>query len=621
MNPLKNDYFAILFLSALSGIVLFTTVEPLALWGLFLPGLWPIFYLIDRFRYSIKKLLLTGAIFSLFLIGAIFHWVIHTLTVFGGISTWISILIFLPFTLIFSLKIPAAMVLGGISRRSRWKRAAGPTWFSFALIFTFTEAIMPQIFPWFWGNGLGANLWFVQPVDVTGILGLTFIGVGTSRYLYDFLRMLPGKRKPLVRLRRSINLRRKASLVTLPALVLVWLVYGAFQYYRMDNLQKELPTVRVAMIQPNTPLDRADAITITPEFMERLLTRIIPDLSIKAYQAAGGKLDLVVLPEASVPFFTTLDNKYTRGIDVYRPAYELMVQGIAYNTGADVLINEITISKGGEPDARGRIPLKVHNAATLFKSTGERGMEYRKRVLLAFGEYIPGLEFLQAIGLLELVPPHMRYSRFYPGEKSIKLPFTRATREEQMIAQEKSDRGKTNPEGMGFRGMDELTMTMPEIFRKEFPKDRRTSVDGTFAPLICYEVLFPSYIAGFFGGPDPDPALLVNITQDGWYGAGIETFLHFEMGRIRSVEFRRSLVRSTNSGSSGFVDIVGRHAVPLAGPVFSGQDVEAFQVWDVPLNYGAPTVFARIGNSWLYFLTGAAILRFILFVRLKKLKA
>ena len=612
MNLLKKDIPTIFFLGALSGLVLFTTVEPLNQWFLFIPGFWPIFYLTDRFRNSWKKILLASGVLSLFLIGAIFHWVIHTMTVFGGLSTVVATLLFLPFTLFFSLKIPAAMLLFGISRRPRWKRAFGPTWFSAGLIATMTELWMPQIFPWYWGNGLGGNLWFLQPVDAVGISGLTFLGVATSRYTYDLLRPALSGNPRGGRIARAVRLRSRFSLYALPALVLIWLVYGGVQLYRMDALQKTLPTLRVAMLQPNTPIDRSDSVVITPTFMENLIKRTIPDLALEAYRKAKGKLDLVVIPEASVPYFTTQDNRFTRRLDIYRPAYRLMTQAIAYNTGADVISNEITISPARGPDRAGRIPLRVHNAATLHRVDGTRGPEYRKRVLLAFGEYIPGLDLIRSIGLIDLVPEPMRYSRFYPGDRSFGLPYIRPTEEERKRDTGRSREGELNPEGRPFVDMEELTETMPEPFQKTFPRDRRMDPDGVFIPLICYEVLFPSYIAGFFQ-KEENPTFMVNLTQDGWYGDGFETYLHFEMGRIRSVEFRRALVRATNSGSSGFVDILGRHAKPLVGPVFTAQSVQDTQVWDVPLNREDPTIFARMGNTYLYLLTGLWLVRMFLY--------
>ncbi|HMW59623.1 MAG TPA: apolipoprotein N-acyltransferase, partial [Leptospiraceae bacterium] len=89
---------------------------------------------------------------------------------------------------------------------------------------------------------------------------------------------------------------------------------------------------------------------------------------------------------------------------------------------------------------------------------------------------------------------------------------------------------------------------------------------------------------------------------DGWYGKTVETYQHFGLGRIRAIELRRAIVRSTNSGSSGFVNLSGDYVEPLLGPRLSGQEVEEVQVWDVPVNWVDPTFYVRFGNLWILIL-------------------
>ena len=73
--------------------------------------------------------------------------------------------------------------------------------------------------------------------------------------------------------------------------------------------------------------------------------------------------------------------------------------------------------------------------------------------------------------------------------------------------------------------------------------------------LICYESIFPELSrAQAAAGAD----LLVNITNDAWYGRSSAPFQHFSMAVFRAVENRRPLVRAANTGISGFIDTVGR---------------------------------------------------------------
>ncbi|MEB2312894.1 MAG: apolipoprotein N-acyltransferase [Sorangiineae bacterium] len=76
---------------------------------------------------------------------------------------------------------------------------------------------------------------------------------------------------------------------------------------------------------------------------------------------------------------------------------------------------------------------------------------------------------------------------------------------------------------------------------------------GTF---ICYEDISPSFVNQIVR--TGDPSLLVNITNDAWFGDTTEPWIHLALASFRAVEHRRYFVRSTNSGVSAFIDPVGR---------------------------------------------------------------
>jgi apolipoprotein N-acyltransferase len=80
---------------------------------------------------------------------------------------------------------------------------------------------------------------------------------------------------------------------------------------------------------------------------------------------------------------------------------------------------------------------------------------------------------------------------------------------------------------------------------------------GTF---ICYEGAFPDLIRRFtVQGAD----LLVNITNDGYFGRSAAREQHLRLERMRAVENNRWIVRATNDGTSAVIDPAGRLATTL----------------------------------------------------------
>ena len=73
--------------------------------------------------------------------------------------------------------------------------------------------------------------------------------------------------------------------------------------------------------------------------------------------------------------------------------------------------------------------------------------------------------------------------------------------------------------------------------------------------LICYELIFPDLARAMVAN---NASLLINITNDAWYGRSCAPYQHFSMAVFRAVENRRSLIRAANTGISGFIDPAGR---------------------------------------------------------------
>jgi apolipoprotein N-acyltransferase len=77
------------------------------------------------------------------------------------------------------------------------------------------------------------------------------------------------------------------------------------------------------------------------------------------------------------------------------------------------------------------------------------------------------------------------------------------------------------------------------------------------APLICYEAIFPSEVVPP-AGPEERPGLLLNVTNDGWFGITTGPYQHFAQARLRAIEEGLALIRAANTGISAIVDPFGR---------------------------------------------------------------
>ena len=98
-------------------------------------------------------------------------------------------------------------------------------------------------------------------------------------------------------------------------------------------------------------------------------------------------------------------------------------------------------------------------------------------------------------------------------------------------------------------------------------------VDGhPVGATICYEAIFPDMVRGFGAN---GAELLVNITNDAWYGRSSAPHQHLAMAAFRAVENGKYLVRAANTGISAVVDPHGRilERTPLFEPTIIVRDV------------------------------------------------
>lgn len=174
--------------------------------------------------------------------------------------------------------------------------------------------------------------------------------------------------------------------------------------------------------------------------------------------------------------------------------------------------------------------IQIWNSLEVLNGDGDIVARYDKAHLVPFGEYVP---FRDELPLKKITPGTVDYSA-----------------------------------GLGPRTID-----LPGLPR--------------FAPLICYEVVFPHAIVD----EHDRPAWILNVTNDAWYGQSSGPYQHFAIARTRAAEEGLPLVRVANNGVSGVVDALGR--------VRARVDLDTVGYADLPLPAaGEPTPYAR-GGDWI----------------------
>ena len=127
---------------------------------------------------------------------------------------------------------------------------------------------------------------------------------------------------------------------------------------------------------------------------------------------------------------------------------------------------------------------------------------------------------------------------------------------------------------------------------------------GKALPLICYEAVFPQDVNGAPSRPD----MLLQITNDAWFGINAGPQQHLSQARLRAIEQGLPMIRVANTGISAMIDPAGRivDSLPLGRAGFL----------DVPLPAPlAPTLYSRTGD-WTAFL--ALIVAFATLLTLKR---
>ena len=197
------------------------------------------------------------------------------------------------------------------------------------------------------------------------------------------------------------------------------------------------------------------------------------------------------------------------------------------------------------------------NSAIFFTGDGKKPRRYDKTHLVPFGEYIPAEEYL------------------FPIRDYINKPIGNfAKSNERTLFSLRSSIALIRPDGSVMR----------------------TTNFYKFGVMICFEDIFP-YIARDFTLKGAN--LLVNITNDAWFGDTAAPEQHVQASVFRAIENRVPVVRAANTGVSCFIDFTGRVLFRIAR---GGKDtfIRAVEIGSVRVS-SVRSFYTQNGDLFVFF--------------------
>jgi apolipoprotein N-acyltransferase len=453
----------------------------------------PLFWALNRaesFWRAVFYGWLTG--FAAHLVG--FHWLVYTITVFGGFPYPASAVIFLLYAALQALQMALFAALVRVA-------GYGPLQIFPALLWVPLEFLFPLLFPWYLANSQVDFSWVIQTADLVGPYGAGFIVMWVNAAVYRAVF--------------SPKQERRRLLLPVAYAALAVIVSMAYGYQRLESVGDEMATARklsVGAVQANIDVD----LKWNPALVRENLAK---------HMSLTGRLDavpLVIWPESAVEVWVP-ETIQALPAELIPP---LKDQRARFIFGARSFRGTM-----------GAANFRAFNTAFLTDAKGRVLGRYHKQVLLAFGEYLPFAKILSHL----------------PG-----IPFAE---------------GFTRGDG-------------PRVFY--LPREIRV------APLICYEDLIPDLARKFVS--ETRANVLVNLTNDAWYGRSVGPWQHARLAQWRAIETRRSLLRVTNTGVTSLINAKGDLVQSL--PTFTSAVMNS----EVDILNGA-TYYVRFGDWFAWGMT------------------
>ena len=532
-----------------------------------------------------------------------FYWVGSLLHDFGHMPTWLSM------TLCIALGIVQGLVFGiwpAIVRRCN----ARSVWWTAVPAFVLVEMFFPMIFPWFYANSQYNFPIAVQTADIFGVLGVSALLVTCNVLLFDVTRTWWLRRRD-----RSVPWNRRA-LIGAAIVIAAAFVYAPIRMAQIDAIDAESPRLKVGMVEGDVgiwetepPQKRLNNLFIHHSLSHQLTQEGV-DLLVWPESSYIQGLIWGSTRKTDDPVEHEIDALYA---DWFHPTAALVYHTVDAAFGPAFHRN---------PAVRKPLELAINEAARNVKFANidrYQDLEVFYRSLVQ-GYYFPCDETRQIrrCPYVRLTPDDLTYylPSAEPLRESREADLKYQIRPEDIASPVRdfdtavifgtltiaSKTGEPKPFAELYRAtakerklFNTAHLVAPDgrvlgVYHKNYPlifgeyipfeesfpwlheklqeliKEAGNLTAGDemhtwnyrgfeLAPIICYEDILPRFVRDF---SRLTPNAFVNVTNDAWFGKTAEPMLHLALAMMRTVEHRRWLIRSTNTGVSAFVDANGR---------------------------------------------------------------
>ncbi len=520
-------------------------LEPVA-WIALVPAL-----LVLRSAPSGRAAFLRGLVAGLAYFFAAIYWVSNAMTEFGGLSLGLSLVALSLLVLYMAAHWAAAFAVAWTIRA----RLGWPLHLHLPLVWPALELSRNYLFsgfPW-------ANLGYTQARTLPVAQLAALAGVYAIAALVVLVNATLAEALAARRERRPVP--RAALAATALALAAV-VVHGELRLRHVRARMAEAPKLTVGVVQPNVNQSVKNKARDNRDY---ILERLVP-LTVEADERGA---DLVAWPESSYPMYLSPGVR-----SLALPGY-----GLPELSRAHLLMGAATIERARGAD--GRRVSRVGNVNLLLTPKLDVLGSYQKHHLVPFGEYVPLQEWLPF--LKQVVPS---FAPSAPGADLAVLAFPAP-------ADRAGRAGRPSAGGA-------LGLVAPAR------ADETEALDTVrLAPMICFDAIFPEINVAFARKP-LEPELLVNSTNDAWYGYSSGPYQFLAIVRMRAIEAGKAVVRPAYAGVSAVLLPTGELAPGALeiGPVDldrapDPEEPARLLVAEVPRLRGR-TPYTRVGDLFAY---------------------